>query len=47
MRTGVVRFDNTGTEVEVFVNNMKNGNVKDYNKPSICGVGFIGRKRSD
>lgn len=47
MRTGVVRFDNTGTEVEVFINNMKNGNVKDYNKPSICGVGFIGRKRSD
>lgn len=45
-RTGIVKFDNTGTEVEVFINNMKNGNVKDHNKPSILGIGFIGRRRS-
>lgn len=42
----VIRFDNTGTEVEVYVNNMKNGNVKDFCKPIINNVGYIGRKRS-
>lgn len=42
----VIRFDNTNTEVEVFVNNMKNGNIKDFNKPIINNIGYIGRKRS-
>lgn len=39
---GVIRFLNTGTVRNVQFNNIRSGKVKDYNLPSVCGVGYIG-----
>ncbi len=38
----IIQFVETGTVVSVQTKHLKNGNIKDYMKPSVYGVGFIG-----
>lgn len=38
----VVKFVDTGTVLDCQQNNLGRGKVKDYNKPSVYGVGYIG-----
>jgi len=45
MKVGTVRFDVTGTEITTAMCNVKSGNIKDFNKPTIFGVGYIGKRR--
>lgn len=38
----VIRFLDTGTELEVYKSNVRAGNVKDTYRPVIFGVGYLG-----
>ena len=45
-KKAIVRFLDTGTEVEDTIRNIITLNIKDYNKPIIFGVGYIGKRKN-
>lgn len=45
-KKAIVRFLDTGTEVEATIGNIRNGRVKDFCKPIIDGVGYVGNKKN-
>lgn len=45
-KKAIVKFLGTGTEVEATIDNIRNGRVKDFSKPIIEGVGYIGLKKN-
>lgn len=45
-KKAIIRFLDTGTEIEATINNIRNGRVKDFFKPIIYGVGYIGSKKN-
>lgn len=40
----IVRFIDTGFETTARIDSIRNGSVKDWLSPSVCGIGFFGRK---
>lgn len=40
-----ITFDDTNTKIDVCLSHAIRGNVKDFNKPTIYGVGYMGFKR--
>ena len=45
-KKAIVKFLGTGTEVEATIDNIRNGRVKDFSKPIIECVGYIGFKKN-
>lgn len=45
-KKAIVRFLDTGTEVESTIRNIVIGKIKDHNKPVIFGVGYLGLRRN-
>ena len=41
-REALIKFINTGSERVAALDSIRRGSVKDFYKPNVCGVGFIG-----